>query len=301
MVVLDGREYPVEPGEEERLREIAPRLNGRIHIDDLGLADSDRNLVVRLHSSGAIHDLPLEDDAVRTHEFCDYLYSRISSWRQNKNPENWPWRETITQGKASLNYLQGLVWENYHFVRAASIRQSPLLSVATVSQFNLIRGFVTEEATHEDYFLETLTRWGVPAEEVRASVPLASTAAFIGLQYRLAHKSPLDYLAGSAVLEVDPDVYRDRGDPYQSWISLYGVDPHILEPIRQHIRDDVEGGHASLFRQIATTTAPYTLPLETALSALVSARTVFGATRLWQRDMWAHYQRQGGKPPTAAL
>jgi hypothetical protein len=119
-----------------------------------------------------------------------------------------------------------------------------------------VREFVTGEASHERYFMEALTRWGVTAAAVLAAVPLASTAGFIGLQYRLAHRSLLDYLAGSAVLEVDPEVYARNGDPYQLWESVYDIAPEILAPVRQHIRDDVLGGHASLFRQIALDAAP---------------------------------------------
>jgi hypothetical protein len=168
-------------------------------------------------------------------------------------------------------------------------------------QFDLVREFVTGEAGHERYFLEALTRWGVPAADVQASVPMSSTVGFIGLQYRLAHQSLLDYLAGSAVLEVDPEVYAQAGDPYQLWESVYGIAPEILAPVRQHIRDDVLGGHASLFRQVALDTAPQQLPLGTALSALASARAVFDATRLWQRDMYEHYQLGGWSPARAAL
>ena len=43
------------------------------------------------------------------------------------------------------------------------------------------------------------------------------------------------------------------------------------------------------------------LPLEAAVSALASARAVFEATRLWQRDMYEHYQLSGGPPAKAAL
>jgi hypothetical protein len=206
------------------------------------------------------------------------------------------------RGGATTRYLQGLLTENYHYVRAAAVRQSPLLShAASAVQFDLVREFVTGEASHERYFLEALTRWGVPATDVRAAVPLASTAGFIGLQYRLAHRSLLDYLAGSAVLEVDPEVYARAGDPYQVWEIVYGIAPEILAPVRQHIRDDVLGGHASLFRQVALDTAPQSLPLASALSALVSARAIFDATRLWQRDMYEHYQLSGGSPTKAAL
>jgi hypothetical protein len=114
----------------------------------------------------------------------------------------------------------------------------------------------------------------------RWSLSLSDEERFIGLQYRLAHKSLLDYLAGSAVLEVDPEVYARAGDPYQLWESVYDIGPEILAPVRQHIRDDVLGGHASLFRQVADDAAPNALPLRTALSALASARAVFDATWL---------------------
>lgn len=160
---------------------------------------------------------------------------------------------------------------------------------------------MTGEASHERYFVEALTRWGVPASDVLASVPLASTAEFIGLQYRLAHTSLLDYLAGSAVLEVDPRVYEVRGDPYQPWESIYGIGPDILVPVRQHIRDDVLAGHASLFREVALDTAPVALPLGSAVSALASARAVFEGTRLWQREMYEHYQVGGGQAVRAGL
>lgn len=113
------------------------------------------------------------------------------------------------------------------------------------------------------------------------------------MQYRLAHQSILDYLAGSATLEVEPQVYERDGDPYQAWETIYAIGPEVLAPVRQHIRDDVGSGHSQLFRAAALETAPAALPLETATSALSSARTVFQATRLWQRDIYEHYQ-QGG-------
>jgi hypothetical protein len=300
MLVLDGMQLPVAPAEADRLRRLVPRLTGRVPLSAMALPDEDAALVQRLQEQGALFDLHVSTDSVHVAQFCDYLYARITSWRTRKAPGRWPWRDVIARGEATTGYLQGILTENYHYVRAAAVRQSPLLShAAPAAQFDLIREFVTGEASHERYFLEALTRWGVPATAVRDTVPLASTAGFIGLQYRLAHKSMLDYLAGSAVLEVNPSVYARDGDPYQLWESTYGIEPGILAPVREHIRDDVQAGHASLFRQVALDTAA--LPLEAAVSALTSARAVFEATRLWQRDMYEHYQLSGGRPAQSAL
>lgn len=300
--ILDGLELPIAPGEADRLRRLAGRLTGRVALSEMSLSDEDAMLVQRLREHGMLFDLHVSVDSVPTAEFCDYLYARIARWRTRKAPGRWPWRDVIASGGASIGYLQGILTENYHYVRAAAVRQSPLLSrAASPAQFDLIRDFVTGEASHERYFVDALTRWGVPAPDVLASVPLASTAEFIGLQYRLAHTSLLDYLAGSAVLEVDPRVYEVRGDPYQPWESIYGIEPDILAPVRQHIRDDVLAGHTSLFREVALDTAPVALPLGSAVSALASARAVFEGTRLWQRDMYEHYQVGGGQPTRAGL
>lgn len=302
MLILDGLELPVAPAVADRLRRLAPGLTGRVPLSAMALPAEDAALLATLRDHGAVFDLRVSADSVPTRQFCDYLYARITRWRTRKPPDRWPWREVIARGEASSRYLQGILAENYHYVRAASIRQSPLLShAASAVQFDLVREFVTGEASHERYFLEALTQWGVPAADVQAAVPLASTAGFIGLQYRLAHKSLLDYLAGSAVLEVDPQVYARAGDPYQLWESVYGIAPEVLAPVRQHIRDDVLGGHASLFREVALDAAPEALSLGTALSAVASARAVFDATRLWQRDIYEHYQLDGGSPAKAAL
>lgn len=301
-LVLDGRELQVAPAEAERLRQLVPHLTGRVPLSALALPAEDSATLDRLREQGALFDLHVSPDSVPTGQFCDYLYARIGAWRTRKAPAAWPWRGVIARGEATTGYLQGILTENYHYVRAAAVRQSPLLShAASPAQFDLLRDFVTGEASHERYFLESLIRWGITAPAVRATVPLASTSVFIGLQYRLAHKSPLDYLAGSAVLEVDPSVYARQGDPYQLWESAYGIAPEILAPVREHIRDDVQAGHASLFRHFALDAAPAALPLETAVSALTSARAIFQATRLWQRDMYEHYQLSGGHPAQSAL
>jgi hypothetical protein len=301
-LVLDGLELPLAVTEASRLRQLAPSLTGRVPFSAMTLSDEDAALMRHLREHGALFDLHVSPNSVPTAQFCDYLYARITCWRTRKSPGRWPWRDVIARGEADIGYLQGVLTENYHYVRAAAVRQSPLLShAASPAQFDLIREFVTGEASHERYFMETLTRWGVPAPSILAAVPLASTAGFIGLQYRLAHRSLLDYLAGSAVLEVDPEVYARVGDPYRLWEDVYGIAPEVLAPVRRHIRDDVLGGHASLFRQVALDAAPGELPIGTAVSALESARSVFDATRLWQRDMYEHYQVGDGQPAKAAL
>lgn len=181
MLVLDGLELSVAPAEAERLRRLARGLTGRVPLSAMALSDEDAALVRQLREQGLVFDLRVSADSVPTGQFCDYLYARITRWRSRKAPRSWPWRDVIARGEASTGYLQGMLTENYHYVRAAAVRQSPLLShAASAVQFDLVREFVTGEASHERYFLETLTRWGVPAADVRAAVPLASTAGSSG-------------------------------------------------------------------------------------------------------------------------
>jgi hypothetical protein len=249
-----------------------------------------------------VFDLPVGDDGIPIALFCDYLYARIDGWRQAKPPAEWPWRTVIADGKATIRYLQGILVENYHYVRAAAARQSPLLSQAAPgAAFYLLREFVVDKVMHERYFLDALTQWGVNPGEVETSVPLTATAQFIALQYCLAHLSVLDYLAGSAVLEVDPAAYACAGDPYQQWETAYGLDPQILVPVREHIRSDMAGNHAQLLCVVAGASGQSMLPTGTAVRLLQSARMMFEATRLWQRGIYEHYFVQGGGLVKASL
>ena len=217
---LDSLQVPLTRNEAERLSVLASRLNGRLPLEEAAQTGDDAALIRRLHEAGAVFDLPVTDAAVPVTQFCDYLYARISGWRGRKRPDQWPWREVIANGQATAGYLQGILIENYHYVRVAAVRQSPLLSrAASPGVFDLVREFVVDEAAHEGYFLSALTRWGLPAHAVQLTAPLTATAQFIALQYRLAHLSILDYLAGSATLEVVAEAYARDSDPYAQWDS----------------------------------------------------------------------------------
>jgi hypothetical protein len=179
--------------------------------------------------------------------------------------------------------------ENYHYVRAAAVRQGPLLGRALTPEiFNLARGFVYEEATHEHYFLRTLAEWGIPKNDVEESVPLTGTSQFIALQHRMAHLSILDYLAGSACLEVDPKIYAVAGDPYALWEDVYKIVPKILAPIREHIREDVASGHSQLFRTAAIATDDSSLAIGYSEECLLFGPNRFrGHQNLAARDVRA--------------
>src|SRR6185437_1204942 len=96
----------------------------------MALSEADTVLVRQLREQGLLFDLRVSADSVPTGQFCDYLYARIVRWRSCKDPDRWPWRDVIARGEASTGYLQGILTENYHYVRAAAVRQSPLLSHA---------------------------------------------------------------------------------------------------------------------------------------------------------------------------
>src|SRR5262249_16526803 len=154
----------------QRLISLSPRLTGRRPIDEVTDTADDEALILKLHAAAILFDLPVSEDGVVTSAFCDYLYTRVRGWRMNKLPTKSPWREAIAEGRATEMYLQGIVIENYHYVRAAAIRQGPLLGrAANAEVFDLVREFVLSEGTHEHYFLDTLARWGVPAARVKAT------------------------------------------------------------------------------------------------------------------------------------
>lgn len=302
MYALDGEQFPLTDAEANHLLALAPRLKGCLPLSGSGAhgrgSSADRAVARagrRIRSSHCGGSVP-------TSLFCDYLYTRITRWRTHKQPNLWPWRDVIAGGQASTGYLQGILIENYHYVHAAAIRQSPLLShAASPAIFDLVRDFVAGEAAHEGYFLETLIRWGLPAADVQQATPLTSTAEFIAFHSRV-HR-----LAISPRPSVHSRLSRRLSDPGSRTPGLRarrrplpGLGNHLRHrpgspgARSPHIRDDVGSGHSQLFRAAALETAPAALPLETATSALSSARTVFQATRLWQRDIYEHYQQGGG-------
>lgn len=297
---LDDHSIELEEKDGLRFAELSQKMSGYRGIEEVIESFKDEHLIVKLQAAGVVFDLPIMTEGIPTKNFCDYLYARIKGWRASKHPNHWPWRAIISGGHASTAYLQGIVIENYHYVRAAVVRHGPLLSRAGPQAFEDVRKFVLDEAKHEDFFLDTLTRWNVNSGLVKRSIPLTSTQQFIALGHRLAQLSVLDYFAGSATLEIDPEIFGQIGDPYEAWEKLYAIDPSVLAPIRKHIRDDVLAGHSELFRTMATAEGVI-LSVGVARSAFQSARTVFEATRLWQRDIFEHYHLLGAGPCMTAF
>ena len=71
---------------------------------------------------------------------------------------DWPWRRVIADGEATIEYLQGILIENYQYVRAVAARQSPLLSQAVPGVvFDLVREFIVEEAMHRGTTIRPVT------------------------------------------------------------------------------------------------------------------------------------------------
>ncbi len=100
---LDGVEFPLADCEANPLLALAPQLTGRLPLNEAAPTAEDAALIRQLHERGAIFDLPITGELVPTSLYCDYLYTRITRWRTHKQPGQWPWREVVASGQASVD------------------------------------------------------------------------------------------------------------------------------------------------------------------------------------------------------
>lgn len=245
--------------------------------------------------------LELSDDAthVDAEAFAAWAIKQAMSWRQTKTKDDWPWRDVIYSGKASIGYLQGIILENYHYVRAASWRQcAALASDMPENSYIAFRRFVMEEAPHDALMRESLERWGMSPDTIDGAIPLTGTRLFIDCQRSTALAGVLSYSAGTTITELHPSVFKRVGGPYDRWIELYGISADVLAPLNEHLKEDVEGDHGGLLERVL---APYgSISLGTASRLLLVARHVFDSMRTWQAEMYRHYELEGRRPPSAA-
>ena len=231
--------------------------------------------------------------------FASWLISQAMTWRQTKPDDQWPWRDAINSGKASIGYLQGIILENYHYVRAAGWRQAAALASDMPEQsYEAFRTFVTEEAPHDALMRTSLELWGMSPDTITNAIPLTGTRLFIDCQRSTALAGVLIYSAGTTITELHPSVFKRMGGPYDRWVELYQIPPNVLAPLNSHLKEDVDGDHGGLLQRVLE---PYgSISLGTAARLLLTARHVFDSMRIWQSEMYRHYQLAGSGPLSAA-
>lgn len=230
-------------------------------------------------------------DVVDARKFGSWMKAFAMNLRMIRDDELWPWRKIIASGEAREYYLRGIIIENYHYVRAAMMRQvTSLQSDMPPNVYDLIRDYIRSEAMHDELFIECLTRWGLPIDELRRTQPLTGTRLFIDSRRSLGLAGPLHYLSGTTITEIHPEVYSRMGSPYDTWITNYGISEEILRPINRHIKDDIESNHGSLFERVINEYDE--IPLNVASSLVQATKYTFEALRIWQRDMYEFYQLQ---------
>lgn len=222
------------------------------------------------------------------------LDAMVRSWRANKAPDAWPWQSAISGGHARIEYLQGIVFENYHYVSMAPWRQVP----ASLGSYDdpavvLMRQFIFEEAAHGSLFADALRRWG-RADWVTDRRPLPHTRLFCEHLRSVALEGPITYFASSAVLEVNPDVYQAVGDPYLRWAEIYQFDPQIVQPVSDHLSEDAEAGHAGNLTILSGSVR--SIPTATAKRLYEAAWDTLAAQHAWQEAMYRHYHLAQGEP-----
>jgi hypothetical protein len=233
-------------------------------------------------------------------EFAISLAETASQWRQNKPYTLWPWRELINSGRASTEYLKGIVLENYFYVHAAVHRQCVAAAgYMPVESYHAFRRFLADEVEHDQLFRNALLAWGMTDTEIDKRTPLIGTQLFIDHQRSVAALGVEFYAASTCVTEVNPALYARLGGPYDHWAELYSIPSDVTDLLNRHLADDLDGDHGMLVNKVL---APFEVfSAETAARLVRSMRATFEAMWMWQRNMYEHYELRAPLPATTSV
>jgi hypothetical protein len=141
----------------------------------------------------------------------------------------------------------GTCLENFHILAREPLFDGPVLSF---SGNRLVREalnqFYAQELGHDQLLLKALTSIGLAADDVRASIPLASTSAFIDALAFWARFDPLFFVATLGVLEGREVAV----DAFVLACKARELPREFFGPIEAHARVNAEGRHGELTRRI---------------------------------------------------
>jgi pyrroloquinoline quinone (PQQ) biosynthesis protein C len=151
---------------------------------------------------------------------------------------------------AKKQLLAGWLLETYHYVRdfpaaiafAAERAENPQLRALLVR-------YAGEERGHERYVLQSLTRLGFSADEVRNSSPLVSTQLIAYKMRDLFAVEPSAVLLMAAMVEAQEFDHRDIASLQREIEVQHSIPEGALAPYFEHQRVDYELGHHHLLEE----------------------------------------------------
>ena len=249
--VMGGEHFEFEPAEAnpELLFRARRYFDGRnssaFAAETLGIPERDiLRLAEQLEEWGFVQEARTEQ-SIPVQEFLQTMERVCRSWnRQLGFHKLFQWLEN---GRVEKEVLLGLMLETYHYVSAASQHIACAIANCQKKQWReMLSEYLAEEHNHAPLILETLLRMGLKREDVLASTPTPGTLALIHFLLRVGTESTLHYFVAMSFVEAREEDSAIGAESLRGMSSRFGYSSNAVEPILQHMFDDVAAGHSNL-------------------------------------------------------
>jgi hypothetical protein len=243
-----------EVGNREDLLSLKSRLDGRHNIfqisEETGLAIDDVLRAVEAFSEAGLLQVEKQNDEVDKGLFLERVEATSLMWRRQIGLHRL--FSGLSTGTFRQEVFVGLLLETYHYVK----RLSPLL-VETASSWapsrlrDAVLDYAREEMDHHLSYAEALEKLGRLRGHVASSHPTIGTLALLSGFESVGRRSELGLVCCLQLIEARPSEQHSAEAHLSKIASIYGLD-QLVVPFVEHMKADLDLGHANLLGQALT-------------------------------------------------
>ncbi|MCX7569338.1 iron-containing redox enzyme family protein [Tumebacillus sp. DT12] len=248
----DYFEIGKDVGDPRKFMELKRYMDGRHTIPQIAEhtgvnEESVRDIVAMMDEMGMFREeLPLDrikkEDFLRAIDDTAVMWSRQIGYHQLF--------AGLERNEYPKEVFHGLLLETYQYVKSATRHISNALAHCRDEHHEkILTDYFLDEYNHTDLILQTLENVGIPREVAQTANPLVGTTALIQMLCEIGRQSSLAYIACTSLFEARQEDYATAQASFEKISGNFGHIPDTIEPILQHMRGDIEGGHQSLIER----------------------------------------------------
>jgi pyrroloquinoline quinone (PQQ) biosynthesis protein C len=152
----------------------------------------------------------------------------------------------VFNGTVSRRVATGWLLETYHYIRQFPAALEVAARAASGELRQVLAEYARQERGHETFVEQTLVRLGLRPEEIRQSVPLATTRLIDLLMREMFAAVPCSALLLASIVEADDLAEGELPGLQEAFARHHGAPADCLAPFFQHSQIDSEFGHGRL-------------------------------------------------------
>lgn len=195
----------------------------------------------------------------------------------------------VFNGAVSRRVAVGWLLETYHYIKHFPDALARSADSASGELRSVLAEYARQERGHEAFVEQTLVRLGLRPEEVRQSVPLATTRLIDLLMREMFTATPCSALLLAAIVEADDFPAGELPRLQQDFSRHHDAAPDCLAPFFQHSQIDSDLGHGQLAqRHAALLQFKDGNELHETVNRLHDIKHAFDAQKLEIKDYYGH-------------